>query len=137
MPMSRPTNTGGNRRGGRPTGRSRYEQGISWAGAPTSATRGTHSKRSILHRTLVLMAVCGVVMFIPLGWKLWDIAIVHHDEYQKLASDQQALDLSISAQRGNIYDRNGNVMAMSATVYSLILSPNDLRSEERRVGKEC
>ena len=67
-----------------------------------------------------------MVMFIPLGWKLWDIAIVHHDEYQKLASDQQALDLSISAQRGNIYDRNGNVMAMSATVYSLILSPNDL-----------
>ena len=126
MPMSRPTNTGRNRRGGRPAVRSRYEQGISWAGAPTSATRGTHSKRSILHRTLVLMAVCGVVMFIPLGWKLWDIAIVHHDEYQKLASDQQALDLSISAQRGNIYDRNGNVMAMSATVYSLILSPNDL-----------
>ena len=124
--MSRPTNTGGNRRGGRPAVRSRYQQGNSWGGAPTSANRGTPTKRSTKHPTQGLMAVCGVVMFIPLGWKLWDIAIVHHDEYQKLASDQQALDLSISAQRGNIYDRNGNVMAMSATVYSLILSPNDL-----------
>lgn len=122
--MSRPRNE--NRRGGRPSGHSRYEQGISWAGAPTSATRGSHSKRSILRRTLALMILCGVVMFIPLGWKLWDIAIVHHDEYQKRASDQQTLDMTISAQRGNIYDRNGNVMAMSATVYSLILSPNDL-----------
>lgn len=122
--MSRPRNEV--RRGGRSSGHSRYEQGISWAGAPTSATRGSHSKRSILRRTLVLMAVCGVLMFIPLGWKLWDIAIVHHDEYQKRASDQQTLDMTISAQRGNIYDRNGNVMAMSATVYSLILSPNDL-----------
>lgn len=106
--------------------RSRYERGLSWAGAPTSATRGSHSKRSILHRTLVLMVVCGVVMFIPLAWRLWDIAIVHHDEYQKTATQQQTLDFTISAQRGNIYDRNGNVMAMSATVYKLILSPRDL-----------
>ena len=37
-----------------------------------------------------------------------------------------ALPISISASRGNIYDRNGNVMAMSATVYKLILSPRDL-----------
>ena len=106
--------------------RRRYEQGLSWAGAPTGATRGTHSKRAIFRRTIFLMGVCGVLMFVPLAWKLWDIAIVHHDEYQKRASDQQTLDMTISAQRGNIYDRNGNVMAMSATVYSLILSPNDL-----------
>ena len=91
-----------------------------------TATRGSHSKRSIFRRTLCLMLACGVLMFIPLGWKLWDIAIVHQEEYQKLASGQQTLDMAISAQRGNIYDRNGNVMAMSATVYTLILSPNDL-----------
>ena len=102
-------------RGGRPRG-----------GVPPAATRGTHSKRSIFRRTVFLMVVCGVLMFIPLGWKLWDIAVVHHDEYQQDASNQQTLDLSVSASRGNIYDRNGNVMAMSATVYNLILSPNDL-----------
>ena len=95
-------------------------------GIPTTATRGNHSKRSILHRTLGLMAVCGVLIFIPLIWKLWDIAIVHHEEYQRKASDQWTLDYAISAQRGNIYDRNGSLMAMSATVYKLILSPRDL-----------
>lgn len=118
--MSRPTNRN------RPANRSRYERGISWAGAPINATRGSHSKRSILRRTLGLMAMCGVLMFIPLGWKLYDIAILHHDEYQKRAAKQQTLDYAVSAQRGNIYDRNGNVMAMSATVYKLILSPRDL-----------
>ena len=106
--------------------RRKYEQGLSWTGAPTSATRGTHSKRAIFRRTIFLMLVCGVLMFVPLAWKLWDIAIVHHDEYQKMAAQQQTLDFSISASRGNIYDRNGNVMAMSATVYKLILSPLDL-----------
>ena len=89
-------------------------------------TRGSHSKRSIFRRTVFLMAVCGVLMFIPLFWKLWDIAIVNHDYYQQLATKQQTLDLSVSSSRGNIYDRNGNVLAMSATVYNLILSPNDL-----------
>ncbi len=106
--------------------RRKYEQGLSWAGAPTGATRGTHSKRAIFRRTIFLMLVCGVLMFVPLAWKLWDIAIVHHAEYQKMAAQQQTLDFSISASRGNIYDRNGNVMAMSATVYKLILSPLDL-----------
>ena len=72
------------------------------------------------------MVVCGVLMFIPLGWKLWDIAIVHQEEYQKAAAQQQKLDFVISASRGNIYDRNDNVMAMSATVYKLIFSPIDL-----------
>ena len=110
--MSRPRS----KRPGRAPARSKYEQGIGWAGAPTSATRGTHSKLSILRRTLLLMTVCGIMMFGPLVWKLYDIAILHHDEYQKRASDQQTLDFSISAQRGNIYDRNGNVLAMSATV---------------------
>ena len=106
--------------------RRRYEQGIKWSGTPSNATRGTHSKRSIFRRTLFLMVVCGVLMFIPLGWKLWDIAIVHQEEYQKAAAQQQKLDFVISASRGNIYDRNDNVMAMSATVYKLIFSPIDL-----------
>ena len=92
----------------------------------STATRGTHSKRSIFRRTVLMMLVCGVLMFVPLGWKLWEVAILHHDEYQQKASDQQTLDMTVTASRGNIYDRNGNVMAMSATVYNLILSPNDL-----------
>ena len=93
---------------------------------PTAATRGTHSKRSIFRRTLFLMVLCGMVIFIPLGWKLWDIAIVNCEAYQKAAQNQHGLDFVIPAERGKIYDRNSNVMAMSTTVYTLILSPRDL-----------
>ncbi|MCI8304064.1 MAG: PASTA domain-containing protein [Lawsonibacter sp.] len=105
---------------------SKYERGVGRGVVTTSATRGSHSKRSIFRRTLCLMAVCGLIMFIPIAWRLWDIAIVHQEEYQKMAARQWELDFSVSAQRGNIYDRNGNIMAMSATVYKLILSPKDL-----------
>ena len=92
----------------------------------SSAARGSRSKRVIFRRTIFLMVMCGIVLFIPLFWKLWDVAIVHHDQYQQQAIDQQTLDLSVSASRGDIYDRNGNLMAMSATVYTLVLSPRDL-----------
>ena len=88
--------------------------------------RESRSKRTIFRRTIFLMGVCGILLFAPLFWKLWDISVTRHDYYQQLASGQHTLDLSVSASRGDIYDRNGNVMAMSATVYNLILSPRDL-----------
>jgi len=88
--------------------------------------RANRSKRLIFRRTVILMCVCGVLFFVPLIWKLWDVAIVHHEDYQQRAASQQTMDLSVDANRGNIYDRNGNVLAMSATVYDLILSPRDL-----------
>ena len=84
------------------------------------------SKQLIFRRTVCLMVVFGVLSFLPLGWKLWDIAIVHHEEYQLRQLDQATRDVEVSANRGLIRDTNGNVLAMSATVYNLILSPLDL-----------
>lgn len=95
-------------------------------GGKDASVRSSRSKRIMFRRTVFLMLVCGVVFFVPLFWKLWDISIVHHEDYQQKATNQQTMDLSVSASRGDIYDRNGNVMAMSATVYTLVVSPRDL-----------
>lgn len=91
--------------------------------------RGAQSKRLVFRRTLCLMLICGVGLFIPLFHQLWDIAILHHDDYQKSAIGQSTQDVEVSASRGNILDRNGDVMAMSATVYKLILSPLDVENK--------
>ncbi len=84
------------------------------------------SKRQVFRRSLFLMLVFGVGMFIPMLYRLWDIAILHHDEYQQKATQQQMMDVTVPAHRGNILDANGQVLAMSATVYNLILAPKDL-----------
>lgn len=84
------------------------------------------SKQLIFRRTVCLMVIFGVLSFIPLGWKLWDIAIVHHEEYQMRQLNQSTRDVEVRANRGTIRDSSGNVLAMSATVYNLILSPLDL-----------
>lgn len=89
-------------------------------------SRESRSKRRVFRRTIILMLLCGVTPFVLLLRQLWTVAVADHEYYQQLAVEQQTLDMSVSASRGNIYDAKGNVMAMSATVYDLILSPRDL-----------
>ena len=87
-----------------------------------------HNKQRVFWRTVILMVLFGVVVFVPLVGKLYDLQIVQHEELQEKAADQQTRDLSVSADRGTIYDSEGNILAMSATVQNLILSPKDLNA---------
>ena len=84
------------------------------------------SKRMVFRRTVILMLMCGVGFFIPLAVQLWNISIRDHNFYQQKAAEQQLMDVAVAAHRGDILDANGEVMAMSATVYNLILAPKDL-----------
>ena len=83
------------------------------------------ANRTILIRTLVLMAVFGVVAFVPLFIQLYNIQIRDHQDFQTRAIQQQTMDNAVSANRGKIKDANGKVLARSATVYDVIFSPND------------
>ena len=81
------------------------------------------SNRSPFRRTIFLMAVVGVLMFLPLVYQLYKLQILQHDEWEERAANQQTKNVSVPANRGTIYDSEGRVMAMSATVYKLVLSP--------------
>lgn len=85
--------------------------------------KNRRANRTILWRSIFLMAVFGVVIFVPLLAKLWSIQITDHDTYKELAVKQQTRDLTVSADRGTIYDANGSVLAMSATAQTVVLSP--------------
>ena len=84
------------------------------------------ANRLILGRSIILMALFGVVLFIPLLVKLYDIQISQHDYYEQLAIDQQTRDVAVAANRGTIYDSKGTALAMSSTAYDIILSPRDI-----------
>lgn len=88
------------------------------------------TKQKIFRRTLFLMALFGVLIFVPLAAKLYDIQIVNHDFYEEKAISQQTRDAPVSPARGTIYDRNGNVLAISATAHTLIISPKDVKENE-------
>jgi Cell division protein FtsI/penicillin-binding protein 2 len=77
-----------------------------------------------------LMVVLGFVIFLPLFATLYDLQIRQHDELEKRAIDQQTKDVEVSASRGSIYDRNGDILAISASVHNVILSPRDIAANE-------
>ncbi len=81
------------------------------------------TNRSLFRRTICLMVVLGIGVFLPLIAQLYKLQIVEHLDWEERAANQQTKSVSVAANRGTIYDREGRAMAMSATVYKLILSP--------------
>lgn len=90
------------------------------------------ANRTILVRTIALMLVFGVLLFVPLFMQLYAIQIRDYKFYQEKAIGQQTRDNAVSANRGEIADCNGKVLAVSATVYDIIISPNDFKAVQER-----
>ena len=82
--------------------------------------------RTMLRRALFLLTVCGIVAFSVLAVRLFQLQILRHDTLESAALRQQLRTTSIPAARGSILDRNGNVLAMSATSYTVYLSPAEI-----------
>ncbi len=82
--------------------------------------------RTMLRRTLFLMAVCGILAFLALAARLYVLQIRDHEKYEELAIGQQLRETGASASRGTIYDCNMNILAMSANVENVYLSPAEI-----------
>lgn len=84
------------------------------------------ANRTILKRTLVLMGLFGVAVFIPLVARLIYLQVFQYDTLSQMAADNQTRSSSITPARGTIYDRNMNVLAVSADVENVCIDPNEL-----------
>lgn len=82
--------------------------------------------KQMLSRTLILLIVCGIAAFLVLIGKLYQIQIGKHELYEGAAIEQQVRETAIDSGRGTIYDRNGMVLAMSATVDTIYISPHEI-----------
>ena len=90
---------------------------------PESARR---ANRIIQTRTLLLLGVFGVLTFVLLFTQLYHWQIAEHDELQSVAVRQQTLRTTVEASRGTIYDRNGTILAMSASAENIFISPKEI-----------
>ena len=81
----------------------------------------------MLRRTLFLLAVCGIVAFVVLGARLFKLQIIDHEKYESEAIEQQVRDTIVNAARGTIYDTNMKILAMSASVDDVFISPKEIK----------
>lgn len=73
-------------------------------------------KRNLRYNILtVLVYIIGIVLLI----QLFNLQIVHGEEYREKSSTRLTRETKIEASRGNILDRNGNTIAGTTTQYSL------------------
>ncbi len=95
------------------------------------------ANRVIQTRTFLLMLVMGLAVFVLVFFKLCELQIFRHEELQNKALDQQTRSTEITASRGTIYDRGGNILAISATAETVFLSPLELEKELEKTGEEA
>src|SRR4051812_6796110 len=60
---------------------------------------------------VVVLAVFASILFVVLAFKLWQLQVLASDGYQSSAQAIHTRSVKVPAQRGVIYDRNGQVLA--------------------------
>ena len=72
-----------------------------------------------------------IFLFVAVIAKLFYLQIFQSEELQILAIDQWARDIPITAERGNIYDANGTLLADTATSYSIYVRPSSVKDKSK------
>ena len=89
-----------------------------------------NKKRMVIAFTIfcaVIFALC-----LRLGW----VQIVKGDEYEKMAVSQQTKDEVLKPERGSIYDREGNELAVNMEAYSVWIRPGEAAWGKTEAEKE-
>ena len=83
------------------------------------------------HRRIgLVMLFFGVLAFVPVFWRLYALMVQDYDFYAALALRNQTRSTAVTAQRGEIYDRNMNVLATSVHVENVYLDPHELKQSK-------
>ena len=71
-----------------------------------------------------------VILMTVLAVRLFMLTMVQHDRWIDEASAQTTKTLYTPAPRGNIYDRNGNLLAGNRQVFNVVFNASNLTTEE-------
>ena len=83
-------------------------------------------------RTAILIFLILVLGFSAAVLRLTYLTTIQSSELQESAVDLQLADTTVSAKRGTIYDANGNVLAESASVWQVVMSPVNFKNDKQR-----
>lgn len=91
----------------------------------------TLPKKEKDRRAKVMVVIIAIAFFACVG-NLFRIQVVQADYYKGKAEENQLYDTEIPAQRGTIYDSEGNVLAQSASVWLVYIDPYSVPDDNVR-----
>lgn len=80
-------------------------------------------RKHVIKKSTILGALFIVMAFVLLS-KIYSLQIIHGEEYANDFSIITTKERSIKSTRGNIFDRNGNLLAYNELTYSVTLEDN-------------
>ena len=101
-------------------------------------TRPTYDRKKanagVMVRTVIVMLLFGVILFVPLFCQLFTLMISKHDVNESKAIGNQTRTTLVPADRGSIYDRNMKTIASSSTVETIFLDPLEIQHADEDVN---
>jgi cell division protein FtsI/penicillin-binding protein 2 len=92
-------------------------------------------KEKELLKKLSVFSIVIVIIFIVLGFRLFYLQVVRADTFEDLADKNKFRIVSITARRGDIYDREKTVLATSKPVFSVTLTSSEIVQKENVAEK--
>ena len=84
---------------------------------------------------IVALVICLLCPAVLVG-RLAVVQLVDGEQYKQMAIDQQLRDTVIEPNRGTIFDKNMNPLALSTTVWNVIFEPANLSKDENLYEKQ-
>ena len=98
---------------------------------PFARIRGDSGQR---RRIMLTGIILGVLAFVPVVLQLYSLMVVDHDYYRDLALRNQSRTTNVTTDRGQILDRNMNILAVSRTVETVYLNPHELKQSKADIA---
>lgn len=87
-------------------------------------------------RRSVIVGIGVLFVFALLLLRILIIQTVNFEKYQSKVINQITTESPVSASRGKIYDKNGNVLATNITTYRVFISPSSISTASDEAGEE-
>ncbi|SER53358.1 penicillin-binding transpeptidase domain-containing protein [Lachnobacterium bovis] len=87
--------------------------------------------QNLFNSRIAVLATFFSFLFIILFLRFFVLQIINGEKYQKDFSLKIKKELTVEAARGNIYDRNGKLLAYNELAYSVTISDNDESSDSK------
>ena len=99
---------------------------------PARTGRWTRAAREMsMKRFLIMIAVAVVVLVIYVTPRLLYLEVIDTSDLYAAQVDQAIVESPIQAERGNIYDRNMNLLAQSASAQNLKVIPYNVKDAQK------
>ena len=84
-------------------------------------------------RILMTMLILGLMAFVPVGMQLYGLMVRDNAYYARKALGNQTRSTTVTGDRGEIYDRNMNILATSVGVENVYLDPHELKQAKENI----